>query len=156
MEQTNLFYQIYKDDFCKTEDLCDKEPCTKLNILDFILAYSNQEPSICITYPENDSITNLSNPCANFTLYHKIFEIMEDKTDVETTIYQQTFYDVPKRLFCCADFDYDLILNKFMEKFKNNMTKLEENIFYLDKEEDQRLKYEYDSRYFLEVKGLGR
>jgi hypothetical protein len=43
-----------------------------------------------------------------------------------------------------------------MEKFKNNMTKLEENIFYLDKEEDQRLKYEYDSRYFLEVKGLGR
>ncbi len=81
---------------------------------------------------------------------------MEDKTDVEATIYEQTFYDIPTRLYCCADFDYELILNKFKEKFKNNKTKLDENNFYLDKDEDLGPKYEYDSRYYLEVKGLGR
>jgi hypothetical protein len=44
-----------------------------------------------------------------------------------------------------------------MEKYKNNYkTKLNENVLYFDKEEDQRPKYEYYTRYYLEVKGLKR
>ena len=88
MEQQNFFYNIYQSGLWKTDDSCDKKPCTKLTVDDFIVAYSNQNPFICITYPENDSTTNLSNPCENFTLYHKFFDIIVNKSDIDTTIYE--------------------------------------------------------------------
>ncbi len=80
-----------------------------INLEDFIYAYFNQEPELCITYPEEDKVTQLLDPCENFTSLYKLFDVVDNK-EINTIIHNQSFTDYPKELSCCIDFDSDVIL----------------------------------------------
>lgn len=68
VEPFNLSYYSGNTTIFTKEEKCDKEPCKKMNLKEFIVAYSNLSPLVCVSYPETINSSETSNRCENLTL----------------------------------------------------------------------------------------